>query len=408
MATIRLKEKDLARLGLSVDGDEAVKVNPDAVPNHQWTLEQLEAYVLRQMPIYEALTKQPTVVLFHIGRALKLIRDRLRPKPGAWTAWQKEKQLPTTRVWEAITLFERAKEEGNVRGLPIQVAYEKWSIRKPKPSTTAEGSKRVGGGKGKDQGGGMAPVQRLTRDVLKLPTDEMRDLLDTVCHTLGVDKVQVPAEEEEAGQVIEAAPPPVPPALLQLPAPSNEEPPAPAPSNEEEPQLPAPAPAQEIKGRCPVERMLAQIAALPVDEVRELVAAMLERVGSDEARRWLRVKDDEADPIILDAADEEEPKAPPEPDGQLSAIPPQCLFYVYLCPGVTMAQLEAALNEDAAWPVWEEWGRMGRVVTGGKNARTLARLLVEGRGPIDQLDSWTNWRQPEDAPVEENQPDAAE
>ncbi len=149
---IRMTEADLANMGLTVEGDQVVRADPDKKPDPSWTVEQLAIYAKGKMAASvqagkEAilLAHKSAVDLFWAGAALWLIRDKLK-KEDRWVAWQKANKLARSTVLEAIALYENAKSPDALVGLGITEAKERFGVVKPKPApTTSTPTKKPSG-----------------------------------------------------------------------------------------------------------------------------------------------------------------------------------------------------------------------------------------------------------------------
>lgn len=149
---LRMTEADLAQMGLTVEGDQVVRADPDKKPDPSWTVEQLAIYAKSKMALSLQAEKEAilqahksAVDLFWAGAALRLIRDILK-KEERWVAWQKANKLARSTVLEAIALYENAKSPDALVGLGITEAKEQFGVVKagPSPSTVAPTTKLSG------------------------------------------------------------------------------------------------------------------------------------------------------------------------------------------------------------------------------------------------------------------------
>jgi hypothetical protein len=147
-----MTEADLANMGLTVEGDQVVRADPDKRPDPSWTVEQLAIYAKGKMAssaqaeeeaIFQA--HKSAVDLFWAGAALWLIRDKLK-KEERWVAWQKANKLARSTVLEAIALYENAKSPDALVGLGITEAKGRFGVvkAKPAPSTSTPTRKPSG------------------------------------------------------------------------------------------------------------------------------------------------------------------------------------------------------------------------------------------------------------------------
>lgn len=149
---IRMTEADLANMGLTVEGDQVVRADPEKKPDPSWSVEQLAIYAKGKMAAFvqaekEAilLSHKSAVDLFWAGAALWLIRDKLK-KEERWVAWQKANKLARSTVLEAIALSENAKSPDALVGLGITAAKERFGVVKPKPApSTSTPTKKPAG-----------------------------------------------------------------------------------------------------------------------------------------------------------------------------------------------------------------------------------------------------------------------
>lgn len=116
------------------------------LPSEGWTLDQLAEYARRQIVTSRAienslglLGRRSTVAFFRAGRALLVAREQLKTT-GDWVKWQDDHQLPRTTVFEAISLYEAAKDEKAVETLALTEAKRCFGIS---GSTQANGRKTM-------------------------------------------------------------------------------------------------------------------------------------------------------------------------------------------------------------------------------------------------------------------------
>lgn len=162
---IHMTEADLATMGLTVEGDQVVRADPDKKPDPSWTVEQLAIYAKGKMAASVQAEKESilqahksAVDLFWAGAALWLIRDKLK-KEERWVAWQKANKLARSTVLEAIALYENAKSPDALVGLGITAAKERFGVVKPKPapSTSTRTKKNPTGRQGSGRQASPAP-----------------------------------------------------------------------------------------------------------------------------------------------------------------------------------------------------------------------------------------------------------
>jgi hypothetical protein len=147
-----MTEADLANMGLTVEGDQVVRADPDKRPHPSWTVEQLAIYAKGKMASSAQAEKQAilqahksAVDLFWAGAALWLIREKLKDEKR-WVAWQKAKKLARSTVLEAIALYENAKSPDALVGLGITEAKERFGVVRPKPApSTSPPTKKPAG-----------------------------------------------------------------------------------------------------------------------------------------------------------------------------------------------------------------------------------------------------------------------
>jgi sulfur carrier protein ThiS len=122
-------EDDLNRLGFSVVGNEAVRVE-EATPDALWELDRLVAYAEAQLDISaraetESLlqARKSAVALFRAGCALYFIRAERKSKGrGEWTKLKRERGWKDTTANDAIRLYENAKTPEALASLGITEA----------------------------------------------------------------------------------------------------------------------------------------------------------------------------------------------------------------------------------------------------------------------------------------------
>jgi hypothetical protein len=160
-----MTEADLANMGLTVEGDQVVRADPDKRPDPSWTVQQLAIYAEGKMASSAQAEKQAilqahksAVDLFWAGAALWLIREKLKDEKR-WVAWQKAKKLARSTVLEAIALYENAKSPDALVGLGITEAKERFGVVKPKPApSTSSPTKKPAGRQASGRRASPAPV----------------------------------------------------------------------------------------------------------------------------------------------------------------------------------------------------------------------------------------------------------
>jgi hypothetical protein len=137
---IHITETDLATMGLTVEGVQVVRADPDKKPDPSWTVEQLAIYAKGKLGASAQAEKEAilqahksAVDLFWAGAALWIIRDKLK-KEERWVKWQKANKLARSSVLEAIALYENAKAPDALVGLGITEAKERFGVVRPKPA----------------------------------------------------------------------------------------------------------------------------------------------------------------------------------------------------------------------------------------------------------------------------------
>jgi hypothetical protein len=137
-----MTEADLANMGLTVEGGQVVRAEPEKKPDQSWTVEQLWVYGKGKLASSAQGAKEAILVahksavdLFWAGAALWLIRDKLKKKER-WVAWQKANKLARSTVLEAIALYENAKSPDALVGLGITEAKERFGVVKATPAAS--------------------------------------------------------------------------------------------------------------------------------------------------------------------------------------------------------------------------------------------------------------------------------
>jgi hypothetical protein len=139
-------------MGLTVEGNQVVRADPEKKPGQSWNVEQLTIYANGKLASSAQGAKEAILVahksavdLFWAGAALWLIRDKLK-KEERWVKWQKANKLARSTVLEAIALYENAKSPDALVGLGITEAKERFAVVKPKPApSTASSTKNPSG-----------------------------------------------------------------------------------------------------------------------------------------------------------------------------------------------------------------------------------------------------------------------
>ena len=129
----RFTEKGLNGLGLTVDGNQAVRLE-DAIPDQSWTLSRLLTYAKERIASSKSAEKESilqanksAVELFRAGAALSVACAKCKELGhGEWAKWKAENDLAHTTVNDAIRLYKSAKTEEALNGLGITEAKEKF------------------------------------------------------------------------------------------------------------------------------------------------------------------------------------------------------------------------------------------------------------------------------------------
>lgn len=137
------------------------QVTPNAIagndpqPDATWPLERLAAYAAVNLQTSEsidrhmfALGRKSVLSFFRAGCALSHARTKLLQE-GEWVGWQQQNGLARTTVFEAITLFERAKTEDAVEGMTLGQAKKFFGISGCTKGKTAEDNARLSAAKAK-------------------------------------------------------------------------------------------------------------------------------------------------------------------------------------------------------------------------------------------------------------------
>jgi hypothetical protein len=111
------------------------------VPDASWTIDDLRRYAAERLGEAVALARRSTVQVFRAGRALCLIKGKVE-SDEPWIAWLQRNDMARTSAWEAMKLFERAKEEAAIADIPITEAKKTYGIVKPRRDTGGRPSKR--------------------------------------------------------------------------------------------------------------------------------------------------------------------------------------------------------------------------------------------------------------------------
>lgn len=105
-------------------------------PDESWEVDRLTAYVGAQLTLFEKqsdvvarLSRKSAVLLFRAGRALSLIRSKLKLKKG-WEQWLKDHSLGKTSAWKAIALYKRVDDEAVVANMSVTKAMRLYGIEK--------------------------------------------------------------------------------------------------------------------------------------------------------------------------------------------------------------------------------------------------------------------------------------
>jgi hypothetical protein len=153
MTLLHLQEKDLHRLGLTVQGDEAVPLTGQ--PAKDWPLDRLLLYGKGELAHLgqcntdiRDLARRSALHLFRAGHAFFFLRE-IKKAEETWMTWLRDEKLPHSTVLQAIQLYERAESEEAIQGLTITEAKEKFKIVQTKPTgqtatrRSAAGSRRT-------------------------------------------------------------------------------------------------------------------------------------------------------------------------------------------------------------------------------------------------------------------------
>jgi len=141
------------KMGLTVQGGQVVRAEPEKKPDQSWTVEQLAIYAKGKMASSAQAERdailqahKSAVDLFWASAALWLIRDNLK-KEERWVAWQKANKLARSTVLEAIALYENAKSPDALVGLGITEAKERFGVVKAKPAPSTSTRSRQPSGR---------------------------------------------------------------------------------------------------------------------------------------------------------------------------------------------------------------------------------------------------------------------
>jgi hypothetical protein len=128
------------------ESSEVDNVLRDDTPAADWTVERLAAYARGRMAEADELEekafrygRRSVQEFWAAGRALALIRDKLKPEKNKWVAWQNTCGLSRNRVNQAIRLAEKAKGMDDLKDFDtIREALVHYEIEKPRQPTTPQ------------------------------------------------------------------------------------------------------------------------------------------------------------------------------------------------------------------------------------------------------------------------------
>ena len=139
----KLTTKELANVGVVVD-----PTNPqngirfeeltERLPGEDWGLDLLEAYADYHHSQLIELGRRTAVHTFRLGKALLLIRPRLKNE-RTWCLWQKSHNIARNTAWEAIGVGTHFKSESELGGMGVTEAKQQAGVirQRPKSATSA-------------------------------------------------------------------------------------------------------------------------------------------------------------------------------------------------------------------------------------------------------------------------------
>jgi hypothetical protein len=130
---------------------------PDGPPDANWTDDQLAAYAAGRIKsadehqakaieldkLLQLAQRSTTVDYFRAGQALRVARDRHKPK-RTWVDWQTKHGFDRKTVNNAIGIADGAKTEANASSHTLAEAKEKWGYSEAKHSAKRRAEAEAG------------------------------------------------------------------------------------------------------------------------------------------------------------------------------------------------------------------------------------------------------------------------
>lgn len=117
---------------------EHIDRTPDAhgkVPEASMSVDALMKRGAAEFDKFNRLSRRSTLAFFLAGFALSLAKAKVTDR--TWGKVLARYNIPASTAWEAIELFERAKNEEEIRDLTVADALKKFGIRRPKEAAAA-------------------------------------------------------------------------------------------------------------------------------------------------------------------------------------------------------------------------------------------------------------------------------